>query len=94
MRGGGEYGMKWGQLDQLSISETSAAMFFASKGIKNVLSFAAMNFCGLTNECSPPPHDKTKYHSCMNATVKQDEKLFDIQNTIDGAYKKKSKRKA
>lgn len=37
----------------------------------------------------PPPHDKTKYHSCMNATVKQDEKLFDIQNTIDGANKKK-----
>lgn len=33
-------------------------------------------------------NDKSKYHSCMDATAKQDEKLFDIQNTIDGAYKK------
>jgi len=27
----------------------------------------------------------------MNATAKQDEKLFDTQNTIDGAYKKRKR---
>lgn len=36
-------------------------------------------------------NDKSKYHSCTNATAKQDEKLFDRQNTIDGAYKKRKR---
>lgn len=35
-----------------------------------------------------PKNDKSKYYSCMNATANQDAKLFDIQNTIDGVYKK------
>lgn len=32
--------------------------------------------------------DKSKHPWCMNSTVKQDEKSFDIQNTRDGAYRK------
>lgn len=73
------------QVGQLSVRETAAATYSADPKASK-LYYVLLHWIHKWAQ----QNDKSQYHSCMNATAKQDEKLFDTQNTIDGAYKKEA----